>query len=50
MDRITSPHGRSTPPTLVILAMADDEEARVWDSHPAVTEYAPKRDQQDDES
>lgn len=49
MDRNTSPHGRSTPPTVFILAMADEEEARAWDAHPNVTEYAPKREQ-DDES
>lgn len=48
MDRNTSQHGRSTPPTLVIMAIADDEEARAWDSHPNVTEYAPRREQEDE--
>lgn len=48
MDRNTYPHGRPETPTLVILMMADEEEQKAWDSHPAIREYVPTSDAAED--
>ena len=49
MDRITSPHGSPQNPTVVILMMADEEEQRIWDSHPSLTEYEQEPDRMEDD-